>query len=281
MRSLGLKLLLALALLAGLPAAHAAITCTSVSSPGVSISYLNGTTPSVQTFFAVSCTRASASDPDRISYDVTANNGLSPTGQNNNATLAGAALRYDVFTSASCNTAWKGNRSISDTITWTGGATGTITKQTSFWGCMVNAQTAVNSGTYTDTVRLTLSYGNNNTPTVSGTMPVAIYAPALCTMVSPAGNLALGYAAFGPQVSQSTSFAVTCTNGMPYTIATDVSEGVLTGLRYRLTLSGNSANGTGAPQPYSITATVPGGQAGSCPGGNCSATRTHTVVITY
>jgi spore coat protein U-like protein len=280
MRSCWHRLLLALALLLLLPAARAAITCTSVSSPGVSINYVNGTTTSVQTFFTVSCTRSSAGDPASISYDVTADNGGNPTGQNNRATLAGATLRYDVFTSASCGTTWKGNRKISDTITWSGGATGTITRQTSFWACMISAQTATSTGTYTDSIALTLAYGNNN-PTVSGTVPVAIYAPALCTMVTPAGNLTLNYTAFGPQTSQSTSFAVTCTSGMPYTIATDVTEGVLTGLRYVLTLSTPTANGTGAPQSYSITATIPAGQAGTCAAGNCSATRAHTLTIAY
>lgn len=280
MKSCWHRLLLALALLLLLPAARAAITCTSISSPGVSINYVNGTTASVQTFFTVSCTRSSASDPASVSYDVLADNGTNPTGQNNRATLAGATLRYDVFTSASCATTWKGNRKISDTITWSGGATGTITKQTSFWACMVSAQTATSAGGYTDSVGLTLSYGNNN-PTVSGIVPVSIYAPALCTMVTPAGNLTLNYTAFGPQTSQSTSFAVTCTSGMPYTIATDVTEGVLTGVRYVLTLSTPTANGTGAPQTYSITATVPAGQAGACPIGNCSATRSHTLTITY
>lgn len=274
------RLMFALALLLLPPAAQAAITCTSISSPGVSINYVSGTTTSVQTFFTVSCTRSSSSDPASIGYDVTADNGTNPTGQNNRATLAGATLRYDVFTSASCGSTWKGNRKISDTITWSGGATGTITRQTSFWACMVTAQTPTSAGAYTDSIGLTLSYGNNN-PTVSGTVPVTIYAPALCTMVTPAGNLTLNYTAFGAQTSQSTSFAVTCTSGMPYTIATDVAEGVLTGVRYLLTVSSPTANGTGAPQSHSITATVPGGQAGTCPTGSCSATRAHTLTITY
>lgn len=281
MKSCWSRLLFALVLLALLPAARAAITCTSISSPGVSIYYVNNTTTSVQTFFTVSCTRSSPSDPGSVSYNVTADNGLYFSGQNNNAALGGAFLRYDLYTSAACSTTWKGRRAISDTIVWTGGATGTVTKQTSFWACILTAQTAINAGTYTDTVRLTLAYGSNNTPTVSGTVPISIQAPALCTMATPAGNLTLNYTAFGAQVSQSTSFAVTCTNGMPYTIATDATSGVLTGLRYQLTLSSNSANGTGVPQSYSITATVPGGQAGTCPTANCSATRAHVLTITY
>jgi spore coat protein U-like protein len=272
------RLLWAVLLVLAMPAARAAITCTSITSPGVSIAYVNNSTTSVQTFFTVSCTRTSVNDPTSVSYDVTADNGTNPNGQNNRATLGTATLRYDVFTSAACNNTWKGLRKISDTITWPNGATGTLTRQTSFWGCMVTAQTAVNTGTYIDTVGLTLVYNNT---TLFGSAPVAIYAPALCTMVTPAGNLNLNYTAFGPQVSQSTSFAVNCTNAMPYTLATDVSEAVLAGLRYTLVLSATSANGTGAPQTHSVTATIPAGQAGTCGTAACNATRAHTLTITY
>ena len=59
------------------------------------------------------------------------------------------------------------------------------------------------SGAYLDTVTLTLTYGNNID--VPGTVPVAIYAPALCTLTTPPGNINLAYAAFGPQVSASTT----------------------------------------------------------------------------
>jgi spore coat protein U-like protein len=270
--------LLALVLLLVLPAARATITCTSVTSPGATINYVSNTTVSVQTFFTVSCTRTSASDPTSVSYEVLADNGTNPTGQNNRASLGAATVRYDVYTSAGCGTTWKGNRGMVDAISWTGGSTGTITKQTSFWVCIVTAQTPTASGAHTDSVRMTLSYNNQ---TLYGTIPISIVAPALCTLVTPAGDLKLTYGAFGPQVSQSTSFAVTCTNDMAYTLATDVSEGVLTGVRYLLSLSATSANGTGAPQSFSITATVPGGQAGSCASGSCSATRTHTLTITY
>ena len=279
MTSCWTRLLFALLMLLALPGARAAITCT-IGTPGVSLNYVNNTTMSVQTYFTVSCTRTSASDPNSVSYDVLADNGTNPTGQNNRATLGAATLRYDVFTSASCGTTWKGNRKISDTISWTGNATGTITKQTAYWACVITAQTATTAGTYTDSVGLTMTYGTGNT-VAYGTMSVSIYAPALCTMVTPASNLNVTYAAFGPQVSQSTTFAVTCTTGMPYTVATDVTEAVITGLRYTLLLSATSANGTGAPQSYGITATFPAGQAGTCTGPVCTATQTHTLTITY
>jgi len=272
------KLLLALLLLLVLPAARAAITCTSITSPNVGISYFSNTTVTLQNYFTVSCTRTSTSDPTSVSYEVVADNGANSQGQNNRAALGTATLRYDLYTNAGCSTAWKSNRAISDTITWASSSTGTVTRQTNYWICM-SAQTPTASGTYSDTVGLTLTY--SGTMTLSGSVGMSIYAPALCTLVTPAGNLVLNYTAFGPQVSQSTTFVVTCTSGMPYTIATDVTEEVLTGLRYLLSLSATSTNGTGAPQTHSITATVPAGQAGTCPAGTCTGTRTHTLTITY
>lgn len=272
-------LLLALALLLLGPAARAAITCTSITSPGASINYVNNTTTSIQTFFTVSCTRGSTADPTSVTYDVLADNGNSPLGQNNRASLGAATLRYDVFTGASCATTWKGSRAISDTITWAPGSTGTVTRQTSYWACIVTAQTATTAGGYVDQIRLTLTYGANLT--LTGTAGVSIYAPALCSLVTPAGNLSLPYAAFGAQVVRSTTFAVTCTSGMPYTMATDVPEGVLSGVRYLLSLSIAATNGTGAPQTHSVTATAPAGQAGTCAGGTCTNTRVHTLTITY
>jgi hypothetical protein len=279
MKSCWARLLLVIALLLGAPCAQAAITCT-IASPGVALNYVNNTTTNAQTYFSVSCTRTSTSDPGNVNYDVLADNGQNPTGQNNRAMLTGAFLRYDVFTSSACNNTWKGNRKISDSISWPNNATGTITKQTSYWGCIITAQTVTNSGTYIDNVGLQMTYGANST-VATGIAPVAIFAPALCTMTTPAGTLRLTYAAFGPQVSQSTGFAVTCTTGMAYTITTDVTEAVITGLRYVLSLNATAATGSGTAQAYSVTATIPGGQAGSCASGVCNATNTHTLTISY
>jgi spore coat protein U-like protein len=274
-----LRLAFACLALLALPAAQAAITCTSISSPGVNIAFVNNTTASVQTFFTVSCTRGSTGDPTSVSYSVLATNGIDPNGVNNRAQLGAARLRYDVYTNASCGTSWKGNTAITDTITWAGGSTGTITKQTTFWGCVTTAQTATASGTYTDSVEMTMTYNGNMT--LKGLIPVRLFAPALCTLTTPPPSFLLPYEAFGAAVVRTGSFWVRCTTDMPYTIATDVPEGVLTGVRYTLGLSAATGTGTGAPQEYVITATVPGGQPGQCGGSACTGTRAHTLTISY
>lgn len=275
-----LRILLALAALLLAPCAQATINCTSITAPGVTLNYQNNTTVSLQTFFAVTCTRSSTGDPVSVSYSVKADNGGNPNGINNRATYTtGATVRYDFYTNSSCATQWKGGTTVADTITWSGGSTGSITRQTSYWACIVSSQTATSSGVYSDNVALTLTYSNNIT--VSGTVPVAIFAPALCTVTTPPRNIALSYVAFGPQVSGSTSVGVTCTAGMPYVVSTDVPEAVLNGLRYVLGPGTISGNGSGALQTYNITATIPAGQAGTCTSGACNATRTHALTISY
>jgi spore coat protein U-like protein len=271
------RVLVAWALLLLLPCARAAITCTSVTSPGVSINYQTNTTASVQGFFTVSCTRTSAGDPGSVSYEVTADNGLYRQGQVNRAALGTARLNYDLYTNSGCTTEWRANQPISDTISWAPGSTGTVTKQASFWAC-VPAQSPTSSGGYTDQVGLTLTYNNT---TLAGTVGVTIFAPAYCLLLAAPADLILSYAAFGPQVAQSTTFRTRCTNGMPYTISTDVVEGVLSGVRYVLSLSDTSPNGTGQSQTFTLTATAPANQAGQCPTGACTGTRVHTLTISY
>jgi spore coat protein U-like protein len=283
-RRLAFSMLALLASLLFVPSARATITCTTIGSPGVSINYVSGTTVSLQSFFTVTCTRSSTNDATSLSYSVTtANNGTNPNGINNRATntASGAVLRYDFFTTSGCGTQWKGNVAINDAITWAPNTTGTITRQTTFWTCINTAQTPTASGLYSDTVGLTMAYGSNQT--LSGSAQVSIYAPALCTVTSAPnpGTITLNYAAFGPQKSGSSSFSVQCTIQMPYTLATDVTENVLSGVRYRLALSATSANGTGAPQAFTVTATAGGGQAGSCPTAACTQSYTHTLTISY
>jgi spore coat protein U-like protein len=268
-------------LLLGLPAAQAAITCTSVASSAALIYYVNNTLDSVQVTLTVSCNRGNNRDPLSLAYTVAADNGNNALGQNNRAALGAARLDYDTYKTSGCNTIWGSNpqaNRIRDTITWTAGQTGTRTMQTSAWVCITATQTATTAGSYLDTVNLTLRYGSSQ---VMGSMPVTIVAPSVCTITTVPGNIALTYTAFAATTAASTPFAVRCTSGMPYTLATDVADGVLAGVRYLLGLSATTANGTGNPQAYTITATIPGGQAGTCAGSGCSGTRAHTLTVSY
>ena len=257
--------------------AHAAITC-NISSPGVQLAYPANSSPVItQTSFTVTCARNLAGDPTSISYSVSADNGLNPNGVNNRAFQGTNPLRYDVYRDGACSSAWKGNTTINDSIPVLSGFT-PVSKTTTFWGCVVTSQ-APPAGTYTDTVTMTLTYG---TSTATNTFPVSIATPATCNVTTPPGNVAFGtYVALGSAVNASTTFGVTCTTYLPYTMSLDAPSGVIAGLRYTVALSATSSNGTGALQTHTISGNLAAGQAGTCSGATCTASQTRTLTITY
>ncbi|MGZ5269350.1 MAG: hypothetical protein ACXWC6_01930 [Ramlibacter sp.] len=272
--------------------AQAAITCTALSSSGWTASYLNGTTPSQQTTFTITCNRALSTDPTTLNYSVTVNNGNNFTGQNNYAALVGttAKFNYDTFTT-SCASSWKNNTAISGTVSWT--TTGNSQDSRQFWLCVNTGATLTSQGIYTDSVTMTATY--NGTQTVSGQIPIQFYAPAFCNITTAPGNINLTYPSFSSSpVSQTTPFATQCTTSMPYSFSIAPSTGTLVGVDYQLAVTSGgtagaptcagaqcSATGTGANQSFTITATAASGQAGTCATSTCSNTQTHTLTITY
>ena len=278
LRAWWMALALLLLLLLLLPQlGHAAITCSSITSPGITMSYVNSTTTSVQTSFTVTCTRGSAGDPASLAYTVKVGNGLNPASAGRNKVMNGAAsLIYDTYTTSGCGTQWSTTTTLNDSITW-GAATGPLTRQTSYWGCINTAQTATTAGVYTDTVTMTLTYGAS---TLTGSLPVTIYAPAACT-VSPPSQFNMTYTAFSASAPALTKlWSATCTTGMPYTITLDSTSGTVAGLSYTVGLSSGSSTGTGSAQSFLATTTLAASQAGSC-AGSCSGTVTHAITVSY
>lgn len=276
-RAVGRFLLVLAALLS--PLAHAAITC-SVSSSGFAAAY-NPATPTTnitQTFFTVTCTRGATSDPTSINYSVKADNGLNPQGQGNRATFGANRISYDVYKDAACGTQWKGNNAITGTITFTG--TGTVTQQGNYWGCIPAAQTGLAAGTYTDSVTLTMTYGNPQS-TATGTAGVIITTPPVCTVTTPPGTVAFTYVSFGAAANASTSYGVTCTLALPYTMALDATSGTIVGINYTLALSSPSSTGTGNEQTFQINGNIAAGQSGTCAASACTGTQARTLTITY
>ena len=284
-----LRLMMLIALVLGGTGAHAAITCTSLTSAGFTTAYVPNSTVSLQLSFTITCNRGSTSDPTSLSYSVKADNGVNQQG-NSNAnraalTLGGTTsyINYDVYTPSCGTTQWKNNVTISGTVNWTSTQTGNSTDSQPFWGCIVLAQNPTAAGSYTDTITITATYnpGTGNT-TVAGTVPVTIYAPANCVINPAPGNVNITYPAFSVSpVSSTTTFGATCTSPMPYSLAVSPVSGTLAGVNYNVTLSAASATGSGTLQTYTITVTAPPGQGGTCAGATCTATQTHTLTVTY
>ena len=257
--------------------AHAAISC-SVASNGFTASYSpaapakNITTAS----FTMSCTRGLNTDATSQSYTVKADNGLYPSGVNNQAASGANRIRYDLFTDSACGTQWKGGTTLGGTITFSSSSDFFTRSQTvPFYGCIA-AGLNPPAGIYTDTVTMLPSIG------VNATFGVTIVTPASCSISTPPGNITFNYASFqaGPALA-STSFATTCSTNLPYTMALDATSGTLLGLNYTLSLSASSATGTGAAQTYSIDGTLASGQAGTCSTSACAGSAGRTLTITY
>ncbi len=258
--------------------AHAAITC-GVSSPGFSASYdpASPSTDITQTFLTVTCTRGSSADPTTLNWYALANNGLYASGTGNRAARGAARILYDVFRDAACASQWQGLTFISGTFTFV--STGTLTQTAPYWGCVPAGQ-GVAAGTYTDTVTITMYYGPSLTAT-TGAFGVSILTPATCALTTPPGTITFTYTAFGGAIAPSTTFRVTCTSTLPYTMALDATSGTALGLNYTLALSAGSSVGTGAAQTHSINGAMAGGQAGTCATGTCNATQVRSLTITY
>ena len=282
-RALLLWALFLVAMSIGSPA-QAVITCTSITSPPLFVNYVSSTTVALQTSFTTSCSRSSAGDPTSVTYFVLADNGTHAAGNQNNAALGASNLAYDFYTTACGGTKWDGFATISDTITWAAGQTGTVTRSTTFWMCM-SPQIPPASGSYTDTVGLTLIYNPGSGFTfINGTVGVTIFGPAVCTIPAGGGpgNINLAYTSFSAAiVNATTTFKTQCSNGMPYTMALAPASGTLAGVNYTLALSNPNPNGTGAPQTFTITASAPAGQSGTCAGASCLQSQVHTLTVSY
>jgi spore coat protein U-like protein len=294
-----LAFLCTFALMAAAPqGARAAISC-SISSPGWTTSYMTTATTATTGASTVSidCTRATT-DPSTQTYTLAANNGLQPKGQTNQAISGASLIKYNEYQNAALSLAWGsgGNRTFAGTINF-GASTTASAIVTYYYG--IPALQNVAAGVYTDTVTMTLTYG---AATALNTHPVAVIVNPTCTLSSPPGALSFAYTSMqGAPAAASSSFAVTCTNMVPYTVSLDayaVTDSAVN-LSYTLNVGQTilpagaaytaggplSATGNGLAQTISIDGTMTAGQSGTCATATCtnaaSANNVRTLTITY
>ncbi len=275
--------------------AQAAVTCTSATTSPTPIgtNYLSNTKVALQMSVTITCARDLATEATTgLTYSLAANNGLQPNGQNNNArlTLNGTNydLRYDVFLGGCGGTQWRSNNPITGTVSWPAGVTGPSSDTQPFWFCINTAATPSAAGGYKDSIALTATY--NNTSVAIGSIPVAIYAPANCTINSGPGNFSLTYNAFQASALVSANqFTSTCTVDMPVDLSLTPSTGTLAGVNYTIDITDSGVSGTavtrvrgtGTQSNLWVRVTAPAGQGGTCTGATCSANQNHTLTIAY
>ena len=266
--------------------AHAAITCNITASSGWSVAYVttNPANTVTQSSFTLTCQRNVAADPTTLNYFVSSDNGSNVTGQQNRAklTTGNSFILYEDYRDSACTQLWKaagGNR-MSGSITLTGFVATQVTLP--YWGCVFASQTGLPSGAYQDTVTMTATNSTGGATLATNVFTVNIYYPAVCNVTQAPADVAFSYTAFrSTAATASSTFGVTCTNTLPYSMALDATSGVVAGLQYLLTLSASNATGTGAQQAFTIDGTMPAGQAGTCAVASCTGTSVRTLTITY
>lgn len=269
--------------LAALPA-HAAVSC-SVSATSISVTYdpTVGTSTVTTGSYTLSCTRLPG-DPNRFSWSLGANNGLQPSGQTNRAALGQRYYSYELYRTPPYTNAnrWGNSRFTRITGTLNFGTQLTASQTGPFDLVIPALQTVQPAGTYTDTVTVTLRNAGTGAIITQSVFGVAIITSPTCTLTSPPGNVSFTYTSFqAVAASAATSFGVTCTTSLPYTMSLDATSGTLVGLAYSLALSQTAGTGTGGAQTYAINGTIAAGQAGTCATAICSASATRTLTISY
>jgi spore coat protein U-like protein len=267
--------------------ALAAYSC-SMSVTGISAVYdpLTSTPTDSSGTFTLSCTRAS-SDSSTLYVDVKASQGLYVSGSSQNrAQIVGGTTRilYDLYrTSARTGSSqWKASSSSDYSVSINFGTALSASRTMGYYFRAPAAQ-VVAVGSYADTVTPTAYLRGTSTQLATVAIPIDITVVGACQISSSPGTVALSYTSFQSTSSTaSTSFAVKCVSGNTYSMSLDATSGTLQGLNYSLAITpSGTQTGSGSPQSATITATIAANQGGTCSSANCTASRVHTLTITY
>lgn len=277
--------------------AQAAITCTAPVSTGFATAYASaGVVPnSTQASVSFTCTRGLAGDA--TSLLLRANNGVNTCAGSNDASFGGSCINYEAYQNSACSTVWTANNNASSIVVTLANVLTAQPISITFWGCVTVAgqAPAAGAGTYTDTVTMTVR-GAGGAPTYStGTFPASVTYPASCSMTTAPGDILFAYTAFGSTVNANTTFTMSCTSKLPYSMSLDAYTGVVGGLVYTLNINtvappagaaAVTARGTGPGQIHTIYGNMVSGQPGDCVSTNastCAATQTNvrSLTITY
>ncbi len=227
--------------------------------------------------------------------------GLGGTDREMSRQTGAQQINYSIFRNATPSGAWTSGagRALGNTatgglqtaITFSAGATSQafsfpyhVQVTAANWGAA-----AAPAGIYDDLGLLATLRLNNSTGTVQGSpasFGVTLSKPSHCYFSVLPGNISMSYTSLSTSpVTASSNYSINCTNSTTYTMALNSSNGVLVGLQYTLALSATGTRtGSGFQQNYTVNATIPAGQAGTCASGSCSATSlvgAHVVTITY
>ena len=264
-------------------------TCSLGSISNVSLNY----DPNTQTAttatgsVTVNCAKSGGSGSALVYLELGSDGGIHASGSQSRGQNGSNTLNYGVWRDSNYTQAWAS--ASSSRLKASINSSSSNTSYTFTYYFSIPAQQNAAAGNYTDTQTIRLYQSNTalgaSTASSSGStsLNITLVTLARCTLSSPPGNIQFNYTSFQIAVaSASTSFAVTCVSGVPYTMALDASSGTLVGLDYSLSLSKTGTQtGSGVAQSASINASMAAGQAGTCSSGSCTASQARTLTITY
>lgn len=301
------RLVVTTILLTGCCTAHAAYSC-NMTLQRVNLLTLTGGTTAVTQALTLTCSRA-PSDGNALSYRIAADNGANAQGQARNVRLGttNSRLSYrlnrgdSAGQAAACTTAgtiWRDNGAGLITGTMNFGSALSFSHTWSYC-TLANPSNALPAGVYTDQVQVTLRYPNTGAGQLL-TVPLDLQfgVQTACLIDKPIANLSVNYVAYQTAATTaSTPVLLRCNFNTPWTVGlqgpaapnappvSNLTNQRLLGLNYSLQVTPASGTGQGntnnGQQTVTIGLTVPGGQAGTCSTGSCSASATHTLVVTY
>jgi spore coat protein U-like protein len=262
-------------------------SCAIASVSGISLSYNPNASNALvgSGTVTVNCSKTGGNTATRH-LEIGAGTGLNATGGQNRAANGSSRLTYALRRDAALTAAWGDTAGSRLAATTTSVNSTTVTLN---WWFTAAAGQTVATGTYLDTVTLRLYQSDTPNPSLTdpspttATLSIALTVTGQCSLSSPPGAVQFSYTSFQTTPATATSgFAVTCTNGTPYTVALDATSGTLLGLSYQLALSATGTRvGNGVAQPMSITGTMPAGQSGVCAAATCNASQARTLTVSY
>lgn len=151
--------------------------------------------------------------------------------------------------------------------------------------------------TYTDTVTFggtcTAAKKTGTCSVTPATLSISVDVTPKCAVSTPA-DLNFVYTSF--QTTKATAYSqytVNCTKNTPYTMSLSPASGTLLNVPYALTLGttansatditgvSNTGTGTSAGSGYFVNGAILPGFVGTCTPGNCTASATHTLIVSY
>lgn len=268
--------------------ARAAYDCF-VTVTGTGVIYDSSSAVDAGGSVTLTCSRA-IDDANTLTYRIKADSGLNASGTQRRVRRGASAdtLEYELSHGACTNNSnWEApatgsGRVITGTLSFGAALTASTT---SVYCIRLPAQGTPSAGVYTDTVGIFAQYPDSNAGalTVPALLNYTVGASDECVFETYPTTLIFHYTSFSPapQVA-SQAFVLRCSSKLPWSVSVDPPASTMLGLDYSIAASPAAGTGLGnVGQTVTLTGTLPAGQAGSCARGTCTATRPHTVIISY